>query len=196
MDITRFLKRKAIAAVTALSQAGTPAYDVGNDEGHLDEAIEWVTDKIADWGVDKSVERQLAGIYGMINQGLVDLGPYAARQLLARLPQGIIEQGADCSIYDVKPGDDAIQHSGALVFVELFADDFGVVRNPIVELVGFGASIESAWATSQKLPRLSPVGPGTLQKEKSYMLWYQYKLGKIEAAKIPYPFYLAVLRNP
>lgn len=190
MSLTTKLKHYTFAAVTALSPANP-----NKGGGNLGDAAGAIKDFVADLGVSASVKRQLVGIEQRINSQLVDLGPYGARKVIGGLHPAAIEQNKDCSIYDVGPSEQEITRSGALVFVKYFADGFAVVRDPVVEFVGFGRDMQSAWDTARKMPRLTASGQGQFQADKSYMLWYQFKLGKIESGKVPYPFYLSVVKT-
>jgi hypothetical protein len=190
MGLFTSVKHYAFSAITALAPAN-PSTSGGN----LGKAVSAINNFVADLGVSESVKRQLVGIEQLINKGLVDLGQHHARVILKTMTGSAIEAQSDCSIYDASPTKDRIQRSGALVFVKYYSDPFGVVRDPIVEFVGFGSSMESAWTESRKLPSISAVGEGQFQKEKSYMLWYQFKQGEIVSGKIPYPFYLSAVRQ-
>ena len=189
MGIYNLIKHYTFSAVATLS---TP--DPLTGDGLAGDASERVRDFVAELGVSKSIERQLVGIEQTINAQLIDLGPYIARQTINGIPMGIIENRNDCSIYDAKPSADTLQRSGALVFIKYYQDSFGVVHDPVVELVGFGSDFKSAWSNAMKLPRISSEGQGMLQKEKSYMLWYQFKIGTLEKSVVPYPFYLPAIK--
>ena len=189
MNIFNKVKHYAFAFAAGLS---TPDPVIGDSVAG--DAVGMVKDFFAEWGFNSSVQRQLLGIEQSINSGLVDLGPYAARRLIKYIPTGVIENRSDCSVYDSMPCDEMMERSGALVFVKYYSDSFGVVRDPVVELVGFGADVKSAWSNAMQLPRISSEGQGQFQKEKSYFLWYQFKLGKLEKSEIPYPFYLSAVK--
>jgi hypothetical protein len=189
MSLSNVIKHYTFSAITALSPSNP-----SQSKGNLGTAVEGVKTFFADLGVNESVRRQLLGIEQMINSELVNLSPYAARQNIGIRPQRLIER-TDCSIYDAKPTKEALQRAGALVFVKYFVDDFGVIRDPVVEFVGFGKDMESAWKSAQKMPRVTVAGKGRFKPEKSYMLWYQFKVGKIESGKIEFPFYLPVVNS-
>lgn len=189
MSFSTELKHYVFSAVTALSPVNP-----NTSGGNLGKAATAISNFVADLGVDKSVERQLVGIDQVINNGLVDLGPFGARIVLKGMSRPAVERHNDCSIYDAPPSKAMIQRSGALVFVKYYSDAFGVVREPVVEFVGFGSDMEAAWKSSRALPRISAAGEGQFQKDKSYMLWYQFKDGEIVSGKIPYPFYLLVVK--
>jgi hypothetical protein len=189
MGAFNFIKHWTIAITTAT--APNSPYNKGGP-GRAAEAFR---DFVADIGVSESVKQQLLGIEQVINAELVDLGPYHARAVLNTLGRKIGAANNDCSIYDAPPSMDAVKRSGALVFVGYYSDYSQVTRDPVVEFVGFGSDMESAWKESRKLPRISKNGDGQLQKEKSYMLWYQFSLGELVIGKIPYPFYLTVIEE-
>lgn len=185
MGLSSTMKHYAFAALTSLS-----SQNASTGEGVAGDAAEAVKGFIADLGVDSSVQRQLIGIEQIINSELKDVGPYMARQSLKLMPTALVENRNDCSIYDSQPPDDTLQRSGALVFVKYYVDAFGVVREPVVELVGFGKDVDSAWQSALRVPRVSAQGQGQFQQEKSYVLWYHFKHGVIEKSEIHYPFYL------
>lgn len=181
------IKEYAFAAMTAMAPSNP------HSSGNLGKALSAVRDFVADIGVSESVKRQLVGIEQIINKQLVNLGPHQARTQLKQMSVHSISAQADCSVYDAEPSAEMSARSGALVFVKYYSDAYGVVHDPIVELVGFGSNMESAMRAARHVPNVSAVGVGRVQNEKSYMLWYQFKYGKIEAAKIPYPFYVPYL---
>ncbi len=189
MSFSTKLKHYTFSAITALSPEN-PRVEGGN----LGDLVSAAQELVAEAGVKASVQRQLIGIDQLINGKLVDLGPYGARTVLKGMSGPSIEQHGDCSIYDAPPTKEMIQRSGALVFVKYYSDAFGVTREPVVELVGFGSDMKAAWENARTLPKLSPGGQGGFQKEKSYMLWYRFETGKIVSGTIPYPFYLAVVK--
>jgi hypothetical protein len=189
MAFANKIKHYAFSVVTALSQP-----DAKTGDGMLGDAASAIKDFIAELGVDESVKQQLVGIEQIINSGLVDLGPYAARMIFANTPRSHVAP-TDCSIYDSKPDGATLDRSGALVFVKYFSDAFGVVRQPVVDFVGFGRDMESAWKKARSMPQISAAGQGQFQREKSYMLWYQFKSGKIESSKIEFPFYLSIVKQ-
>jgi hypothetical protein len=188
MGLSKTVKHYAFAVVSALS---SPNASIG--DGVAGDAAERVREIMGDFGVDSSVQRQLIGIEQLINSELKDLGPYTARQSLKLIPTALVENRNDCSIHDSQPPDDTLQRSGALVFVKRYVDAFGVDREPVVELVGFGKDVDSAWQSALRVPRVSAQGQGHFQEEKSYMLWYQFKPLGIEKSEIRYPFYLPVV---
>ena len=189
MSFLTQLKHYTFSAVTALSPANP-----NTSGGNLGKVATAIKDFVADLGVSESVKRQLVGIEQVINQGLVNIGPYAARKVLKGMGGPMVESHNNCSIYDAPPSKEMIQRSGALVFVKYYSDAFAVVRDPVVEFVGFGSDMEAAWKSSQALPRISAAGQGQFQADKSYMLWYQFKAGEIVSGKIPYPFYLSAVK--
>jgi hypothetical protein len=38
------------------------------------------------------------------------------------------------------------------VFVRYYSDAFGVVRQPVVDFVGFGRDMETAWKMAKRMP--------------------------------------------
>lgn len=189
MSFSTKLRHYAFSAVTAFSPANP-----NTSGGNLGKVASAIKDFVADLGVSESVKRQLVGIEQVINNGLIDLGPFHARTVVKGMGDFSIQRQNDCSIYDAPPSKEMIQRSGALVFVKYYSDAFGVVRDPVVEFVGFGSDMETAWRSSQALPQISAAGQGQFQKDKSYMLWFQFKAGEIVSGKIPYPFYLSAVK--
>ncbi|MEY4565322.1 MAG: hypothetical protein RLY14_292 [Planctomycetota bacterium] len=158
------------------------------------DAASAIKEFIAELGVDDSVKQQLFGIEQFIDSGLVDLGPYAARMIIDNTSRAHIAR-TNCSMYDSKPDGATLDRSGALVFVKYFSDAFGVVRQPVVDFVGFGRDRESAWKKARRMPQIPTEGQGQFQREKSYMLWYQFKSLKIDSSKIEFPFYLSIVKQ-
>lgn len=199
MSVFVQVKYWTFSAITALSPMkpypnGFPGQEVAPySSGNLGTVLGAIQGFVADLGVSESVKRQLIGIEQIINKGLVDLSPYDARANIKLMSHRSIEANADCSIYDAGPSPEQVRRSGVLVFVRYYADAFGVVRDPGVELIGFGRDMQTAWNEARQRPSITSTGVGRFQAEKSYLLWYHFDNGKIVSSKVQYPFYLLVV---